>query len=355
MRCFHPKWFLLLPVLWAFFLTSCAMQSASPPPPPTPTPPPTPALVFAPQQTLPPRLVWTTPSPRPPSPAATKEPATGPRRIDKTLNILVLGADRRSSKAKIWRTDTVMLVMVDVQAQEVAVISIPRDTYVYIPGYGMQRINVVDYFGESGKVKVKGGGPALLKKVFEKNFGVRVDHFLRIDLPGFARVVDVLGGVDVEITCPHTVHWGGKTYHFKKGKQHLSGTELMIYVRARKESNDIDRARRQQRAILAMRDRAQELNLLPRLPALYMAMKDSVQTDLSLPEMLQLARLAMNLPPERIHGRVIGYPLVRGTVTRYGEAVLVPDLPAVRKVMEQAFEQPPLLKATEEGVACEKE
>ena len=347
--------FLLL-VIGGALLAACAMMgSPALPSAPPATPTPTPALVFAPHPTARTRLIWPTGVSRSPTRTPTATPRARVRRIDRTLNILVLGADRRSSKAKIWRTDTIMLVMVDERTQEVAVISIPRDTYVHIPGYGYQRINVVDYFGESGVVKVKGGGPALLKAVFRENFGVRVDHYVRIDLPGFAKVVDVLGGVDVEITCPHTVHWGGETYHFKKGKQHLSGAELIIYVRARRESNDIDRARRQQRAILAMRDRARELNLLPRLPSLYATLRGSVQTDLSLPELLRLARLAMNIPPDRVHGKVIGYPLVRGTVTQYGEAVLVPDLPAIRKVMEQAFEQPPLLEATEEGIACEKE
>ncbi len=248
-----------------------------------------------------------------------------------------------------------MLVMVDRAKQEVAVVSIPRDTYITIPTYGKQRINVVDYFGEAGVVKIKGGGPALLKKVFWENFRVRVDHYVRLDLPGFAKVIDVLGGVDIEITCPHTVRWGDKTIHFKRGVQHLSGEELMAYVRTRKESNDIDRARRQQRAILAMRNRARELNLLPRIPALYTALRGSVQTDLSLIDLIDLARLAMDIPAERVHGRVISYPLVRGTVTSRGESVLVPDLPAIRRLMEEAFEQPPLLEATEQGINCEEE
>ena len=323
--------------------------------PPSPTPTPTlPRLVFGPTPTRKIDLVMPTPvaSPRL-TPTVSVTSGTKKRRIDDTLNILVLGADRRKSSAKIWRTDTIMLVMVDRAQGEVAVVSIPRDTYISIPGYGQQRINVVDYFGESGVVKMKGGGPALLKAVFWKNFGVRIDHYVRIDLEGFAKVVDILGGVDVDITCPHTVHWGGETYHFAKGVQHLSGPELIIYMRARRESNDIDRARRQQRALLAMRNRARELNLLPRLPMIYRTLVKSVQTDLSLSDMVELARLGLNISPDRVHGRVIGYPLVRGTVTSRGESVLVPDLPAIRKVIEHAFDSPPLLESTEEGIACE--
>ena len=348
------RW-LWIPVILLFGLAACGRSTPAPvtPPPPSPTPTPTSHLVFALTPTIGARLILSTPEPSEPLP--TPAPSSAPRRIDRTFNILVLGADKRSSSAKVWRTDTIMLVMVDEEHQEVAVVSIPRDMYVSIPGYGKQRINVVDYLGESGTVKVEGGGPALLKKVFWENFQVRVDRFVRLDLPGFAKIIDILGGVDVEITCPHTVEFEKQYYHFKKGKQHLTGQELMAYIRARKETNDIDRARRQQRAILAMRDRARALNLLPRLPALYSAMRESVQTDLSLAEMLRLARMAMDIPPERVHGRVIGYPLVRGTVTRYGEAVLVPDLPAIRKVIEKAFEDPPLLDATKEGIACEEE
>ncbi len=331
-------------------LTGCSTETPSPSFRPTPTPSPTPTvphLIFAQTPVM-------SPLPQPsltPTPLPT--PAS-PRRIDKTLNILVLGSDRRNSQHKIWRTDTIMLVMVDKEAQEVAVISIPRDTYIYIPGYGYQRINVVDFFGESGVVKIKGGGPALLKKVFWSNFRVRVDHYVRIDLPGMAKIVDILGGVDVEVTCPHTVHWGDQVYHFKRGKQHLTGEELLIYMRARKESNDIDRARRQQRALMAMRDRAKELNIIPRLPAILAALHNSLQTDLSLQDILWLARMGMDIPPERVHGKVISYPLVRGTVTPRGEAVLVPDLPAIRQTIEHAFDMPALLKATEEGIACEE-
>ncbi len=347
----HRGWVITLVGLILIVIGGCTTTAPTPMSTPIPshTPTPTPPhLVFA----------YTPISSSPLRPTATPSPiptATAPRRIDRTLNILLLGADRRNSKHKIWRTDTIMLVMVDREAQEVAIVSIPRDTYVYIPDYGKQRINVVDFFGESGIVKIKGGGPALLRKVFWDNFRVRIDHYVRIDLPGMAKIVDILGGVDVEITCPHTVHWGNQVYHFKKGRQHLSGPELLVYMRARKESNDIDRARRQQRAIMAMRDRARELNLIARLPAILVTLHDSLQTDLSLPDILWLARMAMDIPPERVHGKVIGYPLVRGMVTAHGESVLVPDLPAIRRVIENAFEAPSLLEATKEGIACEPE
>ena len=331
-------------------LAACGTITSTPMPPPSPTPTPTPR----------PRLVFAiTPTPVPPTP--TPVPATptphvtrNVRRIDTTFNIILLGADRRRSNVTVWRTDTIMLIFVDQPRQEVAVVSIPRDTYITIPGYGKQRINVVDYFGEAGVVKVDGGGPELLRQVLQANFNVRVDRYVRIDLEGFAKVIDILGGVEVEITCPHTVTWGHKTIRFEKGRRRLNGEELMAYIRARRGSSDIDRARRQQRAIMAMRERARELNLLPRLPQLLVTLGQSVQTDLSLREMWLLGRLAMDIPPERVHGRVIRYPLVRGAVTPRGESVLIPDLPGIRQAIEGVFNDPPLLKATEEGINCEK-
>lgn len=334
---------------------AAAFQGVSAPQEPAPTP--TRDLVFAVAPSLNRSLIA---SASPPlaapiaSPTATATPRAT-RRIDTTLNILVLGTDRRSVKQKAWRTDTIMIIMVDRPRQEVAVVSIPRDTWVTIPGFGKQRLNIVDFLGEAKIVKVKGGGPALEKTVFWENFRVRVDHYVRVDLEGFAQIVDILGGVDVEITCPRTVAWKNKTIHFAKGVQHLSGEEVMAYVRARMRSSDIDRARRQQRVLLAMRDRAQELNLLPRLPALYKALQEHVQTDLTLMDMLDLARLGMSIQPERVHSRVISFPLVRNAVTSRGEQVLIPDLAAIRKVIAQAFEQPPLLEATSKGINCERE
>lgn len=337
-------WAMVLPAM--AILTGCAVATPEPLRTPTPRPQlvfaaitPTPALVVHPDATIIPSRVTT----------------RNERRIDATFNVLLLGSDRRRSVYKVWRTDTLMLFFVDVQNQEVAVASIPRDTYITIPGYGKQRINVVDYFGEARVVKAEGGGPGLLRQVFMENFHVRVDRYVRIDLEGFAKVIDVLGGVEVDVACPHTVHWGGRTYHFAKGRQHLSGEELMIFVRARQETSDIDRIRRQQRAILAMRERARELNLLSRLPQLLIALSQSLQTDLSIGEMWQLGRLAMEIPPERVRGLVIRYPLVRGTVTPAGESVLVPDLPGIRKALENVFEQPPVLEATKDGIACEGE
>lgn len=329
----------------AGFASACAIVVQDAPGPPAPraqlvfaTPTPTPALVVHPEATV----------------VAAPTPPAG-RRIDTTFNVVLLGSDRRQSVHTVWRTDTIMLFFVDMARREVAVASIPRDTYVTIPGYGKQRINVVDYFGEAGVVKAEGGGPGLLRKVFWENFHVRVDRYVRIDLEGFAKVVDVLGGVDVDIACPRTVTWGGETYYFAKGRQHLSGPELIIYVRARQETSDIDRIRRQQRAILAMRERARELNLLPRLPQLLIALRQSVQTDLSIGEMWQLGRLAMDIPVDQVHGLVIGYPLVRGAVTPAGESVLVPDLPGIQKALENVFAQPTLLEATAHGVNCGEE
>ena len=130
------------------------------------------------------RAIFTcVPTPAPPSVA-----------LADTENILLLGSDLRAGD-RLWHTDTMILVAIDHQNNQVGVLSFPRDYWLYIPGYyrtdGSQfdRINVVDYVGER-VMKAPGGRFGMLQDVFEYNFGIRLDRFIRLHRQGFVDIVD---------------------------------------------------------------------------------------------------------------------------------------------------------------------
>lgn len=146
------------------------------------------------------------------------------------------------------RSDLVMLVRID--RGQVTIVSIPRDSWVDIPGRGSDKINAAFAYG----------GPLLLVQTVERLTGIRVDHFAVIDFSGFRAMVDAVGGIDVVVAAP-TTNFG---VSFVAGLNHLDGAEALAYVRQRHDlpRGDLDRAHRQQNAMRAMLDKAASAGLL---------------------------------------------------------------------------------------------
>ena len=262
--------------------------------------------------------------------------------LSRTTNILVLGSDRRPNTPN-WRTDVMMIVALDYENNRAGVISIPRDIFIdRIPDHNPNKINVVDYLGEQDEPD--GGGPKLLGSIIQEKLGIPIHHYVRFDFNGFVELVDALGGVEVEIDCPYYDYFQIEdvVLNVKPGIQVLSGEEALVYVRSRRLGGDLDRARRQQRFIWAIRNHVLNENILTKLPALYSALGDSVQTDLGIVQILRVARFALGLDKENIHGFVIGYPLVR---QGYAGAmwVFLADWDAIREEAQKVFEREPFI------------
>jgi LCP family protein required for cell wall assembly len=162
-------------------------------------------------------------------------------------NILLVGSDSRTSKGNAgqWvkgdqRTDAIMLVHVAADRKSVDVLSIPRDSWVSIPGYGDSKINSA--YAE--------GGPAMLIQTVEQLTGVRIDHLAIADFTGFVAMTDALGGV--KITVPETT--GDSRNHFEAGTHLMTGKQALGYVRQRHNlpGGDFDRMKRQQNWIRAV-------------------------------------------------------------------------------------------------------
>lgn len=267
---------------------------------------------------------------------------------DGTVTFLLLGSDKRPGQT-YFRTDTIIIVVIRPGTGQVALISVPRDLYVYIPTVGMDRINAAYEYGEMPKYNYSGGGFALLKDTIHYNLGLRIDHLAIVDFDGFSRIVDTLGGIDVPVFCPYT-DWhlidpsldpndenNWSLYTVGPGVVHMDGGLALWYARSRKRSSDFDRGRRSQEVLRALYTRALKTNSISKIPELYNDFSSSIITDLTLPTLLQLAPLALHLTNADIRSFYIGKDLVTSWMTPGGASVLLPNGPAVQSMLQQAL------------------
>jgi LCP family protein required for cell wall assembly len=325
---------------------SAAPEAATevPPEPPTATPVPATPTQAAPTDTPSP-----SPTPLPtdtPTPAVTPTPSptVAPHSLTETENILVLGMDQRPGE-RGWRTDTIIVVAIDHEAKQVGMISIPRDLWVDIPGYGPGRINQVDVQGEVQKWP--GGGPALAQKVIQDTLGIPTQRWVRLRLEALPELVDALGGVTVTLDCPlHELTPDPKApnsgryvrFDLPAGQVSMDGATAAKFARYRYASNDFSRASRQQQLIWAIKERALEINVIPRIPELWKTLSKTFQTDLTVLDILRLARLGATLQPNQIHGVVFSRAAM--TDARVGPAwvVKVVDPAQVQKEIAGLFQ-----------------
>lgn len=263
---------------------------------------------------------------------------------DERVNILLLGVDKRPEE-QYARTDTMILVTVDPATGKAGMLSIPRDLWVTIPGYGENRINTAHYQGD--KNGYPGGGPALAMKTVQYNLGVPVHFYVRVDFDGFRRIVDTLGGIDINI--PQTINdpkypdenYGYDPFYIEAGLRHLDGDMALKYARTRATSGaDFDRARRQQQVLFAIREKALAIDVVPKIPELWATMADTVQTDLQLVDILELAKLADEITGEDIRSEVIDHKMTVDYRTNTGAQVLLPVREKIRPVVDVMFSSP---------------
>ena len=283
--------------------------------------------------------------------AGTPEADDGLRPLQRTHNILLLGTDQLNLNY-VGRTDTIMVLALDQENGRAALVSFPRDIYLPIPGVGYSRINTAYPYGETRK---PGSGIPLLISTIEKNFGIPIEHYVRIDFTGFKDVIDALGGVDITVDCPiyddKNINIFG-VYTLDAGDYHMNGQQALYYARSRKTTSDFDRARRQQQVLMALRKRVLDAGLIPRVPALWSALRDTVDTDLGAGDIVELARLGATLDNRHLYGMVLRYPLVTDWVTPQGGQVQLPDLPAIADALDGIWNRKPLNETNKEEKIC---
>lgn len=264
------------------------------------------------------------------------------------VTVLILGVDERAQEDDYWRTDTIIVGTLDPVTMEAGVLSIPRDLWVPIPGYTENRINTAHAIGDA--YDHPGGGTALAVETVEYNLGIEIDHFVRLSFQGFVRLVDLVGGVEIEV--PETIddpqypdyNYGYDPLYIKAGMHYFDGEMALKYARTRHSSGgDFDRARRQQQVILAVLERITDLNMLPKLaqraPEIVNMIEDSVKIDptLQLDEIIALANLAVKVDTDEINFRVIDESCTLFKTTPEGDMILVPLRDQIRAVRDDVF------------------
>ncbi|MGE5576753.1 MAG: LCP family protein [Syntrophothermus sp.] len=259
---------------------------------------------------------------------------TGLGNLDRPVNILVMGVD--SGIEGFARSDTMMLVSLSPGRKGIDILSIPRDTRVQIPGRaGWYKINAAFAYG----------GPKLAARTVGNLLGVRVDHYLLMDFEGFARMIDTLGGVTIQVDKPMDYDDNAQNLHIhlKEGRRHLNGKEALGYVRFRGDGlGDISlvdpshqvfdgRVERQHRFIRAVSEQIFRPGAIAKVPALLSQLGQAVQSDMPKRQMLQYGLFARRMGPAGIRAEVL--PGIGQQID--GVSYWVPDLEAVRRLSAQ--------------------
>lgn len=296
---------------------------------PTPFQPLPPTEIYLPTDTPTPTF-----TPPPPTLTPTETPrrrSSGPIALEmpgSQVNILLLGADARP-RQRIFRTDTIVLVTLNTELGTVNMTSFPRDLYVTLPNWGMNRINTAYEYG----------GFQMLSKTFEYNFGVRPDHYILINFSSFKEIVDGMGGLEVDVAQSVSDYRAGRWYTVPKGRVKMDADDVLWYVRTRKTSNDFARNRRQQEVLRAIFEKLISMDAVKRAPEFYNLYQENVTTDLTFTDMVPFLPLAAQVTedPSRINQYFISPKEVYDWITPGGAMVLMPRQDMVMNVIRKAL------------------
>jgi LCP family protein required for cell wall assembly len=269
-----------------------------------------------------------------------RNPSGELKSTDGKTNFLLLGIDKRDNvpytfigpsgtqERNGFLSDTIIVLSVDLNTKQASMISIPRDTWISIPGWtnmppSSGKINSVYSLGDA--YNYPGGGLKLTERVVSEYLGIPIHYGVRIDFEGFKKGVDTLNGIDVVVdktfddymypiegkensSCPDgTFDCRYAHVHFNAGLNHMDGETALEYVRSRKgtngEGSDFARARRQQKVIQAAVKKTLSLgNLLDpvKLNSLFRDFGQAVETDFDLKSLPQIIKLAKEVKTDNM-------------------------------------------------------
>lgn len=295
------------------------------------------------------------------------------------INIALLGGDSRHRGS--GNTDVIIIASIYPDIPVVTLLSIPRDTLVYIPGHRMAKLNTAFRRGVEA-----------FRQTMRYNFGLRIDAYVLVNFTGLVRTVDLLGGIELVATCPlhqvfprdpfyvadpeqpnvvtrpYTDTFTGEVWEVggavptmtislpSPGVYKLNGLQALAYVRARYgvRGGDMDRGRRMQQVLRAMLDKGRVNGLLSLtlIPQLFQQLDRYIETDLSLSQILWLAQIANRLDESALRSRYFDAVGLTGITLPEVGAVLVPDRQRITPFLTQALTVS-LNQSSEEGVTVE--
>jgi len=227
-----------------------------------------------------------------------------PKEMDwsKKINILLVGIDQRY-EGEMSRSDTNLLLSIDPKNKKIVIVSLPRDTFVELPGYeGHQKLAHAHSYG---------GIPLLIKTV-ENLLGIEIPYYVEVNFEGFTKMIDLIGGVtiDVEKDMDYESYLGDVKIHLKKGLQHLNGEKALMYVRFRMdETGDIGRMERQQKFLKALIEQSLKIENTIRLQKVLVELKNWVKTNLEPWQIIKLGVLFSSVDNSEIITMTLpGYP-----------------------------------------------
>ena len=240
------------------------------------------------------------------------------------INIMIMGVDRRADD--VGRSDTLMVLTYNPADKKASLLSLPRDTRVHIEKNDYDKINHAYAYG----------GHKLTKKTVEAFLNVPVDYYVMIDVHAFEKIIDAVGGVDIDVEkrMYYEDPWdddGGLVIDLYPGKQHMDGKTAIQYVRYRDGEGDIGRITRQQKFIKAFMSQIISPSILPKLPEIIQNISSAIQTDMPIDKMISLMT---DLPTVQQNGlnstMVPGKPAYIEDISYW-----IPDIAKTRQLIAQ--------------------
>jgi LCP family protein required for cell wall assembly len=313
------------------------------------------------------------PSPESSAGAGTPAPTLPPWDGKERLNVLLVGSDQRPGEGT-FNTDTLIVASVEPETGQVAMFQVPRDMVdIPVPANArsvwgsVYRGKVNSWYMQNRKRSDMWAGKSdtargfnALKGLLGELYGLDIRYYVMVNFQGFQKVVNTLGGVQVNVQIPvyestYPVAPGrlGRVY-IPAGPQHMTGREALVYARSRHRSTDFDRGRRQQRVILSLREQMNAQAILANLPELIDALKDSVKTDVKTRDLPKLLALAEGVSTKDVRSYVFSPNFY---ATEYGASdrgyIITPNVTRIRNAVDKAFKVTPALLARRERLEAE--
>lgn len=236
------------------------------------------------------------------------------------INLLLLGSDtdeKANWSGNSFLAQTVIVVSIDTKSHDVDMLSIPRDYWINIPGYGMDKLDTA--FAHGGSINHDMSGVSEVALTLDQDFGIKINFYAWVGLQGFIKVIDTVHGVDVNVihpvvddTYPDDVGTKGaaqsnyKRVYIPDGPQHLDGPTALEYVRSRHSTNDFDRSARQQQVLSALKLKLDNAGVFSELPQIAKDLQGSVYTSLNPGQILDLGNFARGVDANKIKHLTLG-------------------------------------------------